>query len=172
MTEAAISAAPKMERMNDRPVTDAVSDTRHWLVVFRDSPVGGWWRWWTAPGRRHVFAMTACGDQATLWFDPLAAGTDVVVTPIPLAEAVARFTAGGATILLCRPRSRVLSIWRPQTCVEAVKALLGIRAWWVFGTSALLHHLIATGAQPIAALKESADDIAVFLTAKAGGPAG
>lgn len=30
-----------------------------------------------------------------------------------------------------RPRYRVRTIFAPWTCVEAAKALLGIRAWWV-----------------------------------------
>jgi len=43
-----------------------------------------------------------------------------------------------------KPRYRVRTMFAPWTCVEAMKSIIGIRAWWVFTPYQLYKHLERT----------------------------
>lgn len=68
--------------------------------------------------------------------DFLLGWTDFGVLPYHDRATIYEITEGHNVIVQYveawrKPRYRVRSIFAPWTCVEAMKSLLGIRAWWV-----------------------------------------
>jgi len=68
--------------------------------------------------------------------DFLLGWTDIGVLPYHDNATIYEITAKHNVIVQYveawrKPRYRVRSIFAPWTCVEAMKSLLGIRAWWV-----------------------------------------
>ena len=99
------------------------------LVGFVDNG-GLWWLRALRPGFRHCFV--AVRDEP-FWvvLDPLSHHTLVrVETEDDLASGYRRL---GITVVATRLRSPPPrpAPWRPYTCVEAVKRVLGIHAPWV-----------------------------------------
>lgn len=102
-------------------------------VAFSDA--GGdnaalWWLRWLKPGFRHCFVVL--GDAAT-WvvIDPVSPFTEVAALNRPdFPDLPDWFRRQGMTVTpapLRRDRRRPAP-WRPYTCVEAVKRVLGMHA--------------------------------------------
>lgn len=113
------------------------SDPTRWYVVFSD---GGerlwWWDIFTRQGFRHVFALRWDGWNWLL-FDPSGQYTDVAIISAASEDALGRLVPPGATVLeveAFRRRDRIRGRWwiGPMTCVEQIKALLGLPVGWVF----------------------------------------
>ena len=99
------------------------------LVGFVDNG-GPWWLRLLRPGFRHCFVAVR---QGPVWvvLDPLSHHTAIHVETVDdLAGCYRRL---GVTVLDTRlsPPPPRPAPWRPYTCVEAVKRVLGIQAWWV-----------------------------------------
>lgn len=86
------------------------------------------------PGFRHCFVLLRTRGQ-WLYYDPMAHYTLAsVIGAYPLLGLLRVFRGQGCRVRLARPRvppPRALA-WRPYTCVEAAKRVLGLREPWVF----------------------------------------
>ncbi|EKV27051.1 hypothetical protein C882_1980 [Caenispirillum salinarum AK4] len=103
------------------------------LVVFSGDTDIRWLRL-LRPGFRHCFAVVRT-DGAWVVVDPLSHYTALRVVPELAGWDPARwFRARGLTVLPARIRepARRLAPWRPYTCVEAVKRVIGVRLPGVF----------------------------------------
>jgi len=106
-----------------------------WYVVF-PTDEGGRRPWWARALRAdhtHCWAMQPLGEAHTLTVDAKGLAMQVQVHPVPLPAMLATCLAARAWVVAYlvppgpdRPRLR-----GPFTCVEALKALLRITAWWV-----------------------------------------
>jgi hypothetical protein len=103
-----------------------------------------WWLRLLRPGFRHCFvALGAPGGWIVI--DPMSNLTEVSVLPLEADCDVAAWYRGrGHTAIEVRPRlpPRRPTPWRPHTCVEAVKRILGLRAPYVL-TPWQLYRLIS-----------------------------
>jgi hypothetical protein len=126
-----------------------------WFVVFpRDAALGrgAWWQRFLAPGFRHVWACRAAGDGATLVLNHAGRVMQLGVEALPIgaflrdrqAEQAAWVMAVAAPVQEPGPGLRM-----PMTCVEAVKAVLGLRAPWVLTPRQLARHLRRIGGRPV-----------------------
>lgn len=125
----------------------ASSPTR-WYVVFCNSQCR--LRWWdyltqTPEGFRHVYALRWDGFNWLL-FNPHAAYTDVAIVAAADENALAQLVDPDATVLeveAFRPCDRLRGRWwaGPMTCVEQVKALLGLPVGWIFTPWQLFRYL-------------------------------
>lgn len=95
------------------------------------------------PGFRHCFAALRQGND-WLIYNPLSHQTEISACPgsgdYDLAEWF-RDQGHGVIPWIIRPAPRRTAPWRPFTCVEAVKRLLGVHAKWVF-TPFQLHNYL------------------------------
>lgn len=90
-----------------------------------------WWLRLLRPGFRHCFVAIR---QGPFWVvaDPLSHRTALWIEAVD--DLAGFYRRHGLTVVatrLRRPPRRALP-WRPFTCVEAVKRILGIRCGWVF----------------------------------------
>lgn len=125
----------------------ASSPTR-WYVVFCESQ--GPLRWWdyllgTPAGFRHVYALRWDGFNWLL-FNPHASFTDVVIVAAADEGALKSLVDPLATVLeveAFRATDRLRGRWwaGPMTCVEQVKALLGLPVGWIFTPWQLYRYL-------------------------------
>lgn len=116
-----------------RPPSAAAAPGAPALVVFSGDTDIRWLRL-LRPGFRHCFAVVRA-DGAWVVVDPLSHYTALRVVPELAGWDPARwFRAQGLTVTVTRagePPHR-LAPWRPYTCVEAVKRVLGLRLPGVF----------------------------------------
>lgn len=112
------------------------------LVIFTDAR-----HLWSArllkPGFRHCFVLV---DKGSCWLlqDPLAHHTDIsVLAAAPEHEIAAFYLKLGYRVVPSSVRSPIRRPLPPAlfTCVEAVKRVLGLRAWWVFTPWQLYRYL-------------------------------
>lgn len=129
--------------------------THHWFVVFpARSPGLGRPRWWQrllAPRWRHVLACRAEGER-TLVVDHGGSHLRIEMVDAPIGAFIAAMQAeADAWVLSTPPMSTPASIALrpPLTCVEAVKALLGIRDPCVLTPRQLARRLRRLGAVPV-----------------------
>lgn len=118
------------------PLPETPSQGARALVAFSGRTDLKWLRL-LKPGYRHCFAVVEApggrdGDAPRwLLYNPLSVGTQMALWPgVDAAELRAGLEAEGYTVVQTRVRPlgrRVLG-WRPFTCVEAVKRVLGLRA--------------------------------------------
>lgn len=89
-----------------------------------------WWQRWLRPGFRHCFVIL---DDGAHWIvvDPLAARTDIAaIDHADAPDLPDRFRRLGLTLVETRSGDSEFrpAPWRPATCVETVKRILGLRA--------------------------------------------
>jgi hypothetical protein len=129
--------------------------TTAWLVIFPlDCPAPAPPAWWARPlrpGWRHCLA--ACPDgQGSQLVEHIGSHLVARHVPQPIgALAVELQESLTAMVLLVPPLATPKGAsWRPfMTCVEAVKAAIGLRAWWVLTPYALFRHLRRLGAHVV-----------------------
>lgn len=89
-----------------------------------------WWLRLLRPGFRHCFAAIRTGS---VWVvvDPMSHHTLMRLECSP--DLMGFYASRGITVVATRvrPPPRRPAPWRPYTCVEAVKRLLGVQAAWV-----------------------------------------
>lgn len=118
---------------------------RAWVVFSGDAEVP--WVRLLKPGFRHCFAVLHDG-ACWITVDPLAPFTEVVVQPVPASFDLPDWYLRQGLTVIPGPLNhgdRRPAPWRPFTCVEAVKRLLGLRAPWVFTPWQLYRHLCRNG---------------------------
>lgn len=118
----------------DRSVPDCciTAENSNALVVFMGD-VSIRWAKLLRPGFRHCFAVVGRREQWVI-FDPMSVFTNLGVFSGPTVDEVAEwYRQFGFTVIktVVRRDHSPAAEWRPFTCVEAVKRLLGIRAPWV-----------------------------------------
>lgn len=131
-----------------------------WIVVFLDDgKAHGPWRWLTRKGFRHCLVI-GWSSEHEVWviYDPLFNGTFIQVASQQTVEAVLNaFDRLGATMIQVNSRRTNEVIWTlpPLYCVDRVKSVLGVRAWWVKTPLQLYRHLVARhGAMPLISINE------------------
>ncbi|WP_404383582.1 hypothetical protein [Caenispirillum salinarum] len=134
-SRACTAATEAVPRPGLPPAAAAASDApgAPALVVFSGDTDIRWLRL-LRPGFRHCFAVVRA-DGAWVVVDPLSHYTALRVVPELAGWDPARwFRARGLTVQPARVREPVrrLAPWRPYTCVEAVKRILGVRLPGVF----------------------------------------
>lgn len=122
-----------------------------WVVAFVPASALAALTWWQhlLTGYRHVFAFRACGPEVTEVVNHTGRLLDFTVQPLPASELAARLAAEGMHLVATAPQvggPRAL-LRGPMTCVEVVKALLGLRAPFVVTPRGLAAHLARRGAQ-------------------------
>ena len=102
---------------------------RRTLVVFCDA-TELWWLCFLKRGFRHCFVALGDGER-WMTIDPLSHVTDIALIPGDSVDDLASIYRGlGLTVLETSLRipPRRAAPWRPFTCVEAVKRILGVHA--------------------------------------------
>ena len=102
-------------------------------LIYENKPHGLWWQKFLRKGYRHVFAVRFDGFfwikmEMTIGF------TDFEVLPYydhATIESILRGKEVTYQYVETWRKMRYRSLFAPQSCVEGMKALLGIRAWWV-----------------------------------------
>jgi len=115
---------------------------RRALVAFSGEADLKWLRL-LKPGYRHCFVLI---ESADVWvvYNPLSNGTEVDVWPGVQEETVRAWLVLHGYKVICKTVEPVLDkplMWRPYSCVEAVKRVLGVRAPRVFTPWQLYRHL-------------------------------
>jgi hypothetical protein len=126
------------------------------FLVFRPRQASNGLAWWHRlidRHRAHVLAILPLGENQSVALNH--GGTSLAVEPMGMgAEAAARglmwsWQAEALRVplpALPPPRARLRP---PMTCVEAVKALLGLNAWRVLTPRQLRRAAIRMGARPV-----------------------
>lgn len=116
------------------------------LLVFsqpKDQPSGWVWLRLLRRGYWHVCAWVQAGDNWVL-IDPLASGTLVMVTACNTETLIGAYDRQPVRLLMVDIPPPGLHPPRPHgvgSCVDAVKRLIGLRAWWVVTPYQLYRHL-------------------------------
>ena len=107
------------------------SPTR-WYVIFCDADRRHWWDvlWHTRPGFSHVYALRWDGWN-WICVNPGVCFTEIAILPGTTENALRGFLPANATVIeveAFRQGDRIRGRWwiGPMTCVEQIKALLGL----------------------------------------------
>lgn len=115
---------------------------RRALVVFSGQTDLGWLRV-LKPGFRHCFVAVEVGGGWVV-VNPLCHVTDLAVVHGVDAEGLADgYRQAGLTVVPVRTRrpSPRSARWRPFSCVEEVRRILGLEARWVLTPWQLFRHI-------------------------------
>lgn len=120
-----------------------------WYVIFTDRDGVFWWNRWLRPGFQHVQAWreirygTRLDDVMWLRVDPYASMTtvDIVFEPEPPWRHNAKMTVAFVQVAAAVHKVRELFTIGPFSCVEHLKALLGIRSFWLRTPWQLYKHI-------------------------------
>lgn len=117
-------------------------EARRALVVFHGEGAGLWPWLCGRPGFRHCFAAL---DDGRAWIVVDARGDGLRITADTAAgfDLAGHYRALGCTVIETDmiPARRRYVVPFAFTCVEAVKRLLGLRAWWIWTPYQLYRHL-------------------------------
>lgn len=128
--------------MSDPTTIPGFGSAQRALVLFGGEPTLPWLKP-LKPGFRHCAAVLECG---AVWvvYNPMSNATEVATAPAcDAARLAAHFEAAGYRVLpaAVAPPPPVPLGWRPYTCVEAVKRVLGLDAPAVFTPWQLYRYL-------------------------------
>jgi hypothetical protein len=135
-----------------------------WLVGFGPRNALDPWHWTHPfgrhPGFQHVVACTLArpGDAAagTLVVNPLTHRLALDHVQSPLGRVVRHYMARGYWFLAYETETVAAMIApRLNTCVELVKWVLGVRAFWCITGRQLYRRLRALGGRPVVAITEA-----------------
>jgi hypothetical protein len=125
-----------------------MDEARTWFVAFPNPHAvtgGAGWRRLLAPGYRHVWACRAIGADHTLALNHAGSLLQVELVALPIGAFLADRQRAQAAWLLAVQASTpppAAALRGPMTCVEAVKALLGIRAPFLLTPRQRARHLV------------------------------
>ena len=119
-----------------------------WFVAFKPAGAIARPRWWTRAlhaGYRHCLAARQEGEHATLVLDHTGTRLRAELVPVPIGAFLRGLQDHAAcwVLMVALPMAGAAVAWLrpPMTCVELVKAALGIRAWWIVTPRQLARHL-------------------------------
>lgn len=121
-------------------------ETKTALVAFTDRTGLKWLRV-LKPGFRHCLAFLPLGD-GWVAYNPMSHWTELTPAGAWHAPDLAAWLGrNGFTVVEThfKPPSMTVAPWRPYTCVEAVKRVLGLKARWVTTPWQLFLHLRREG---------------------------
>lgn len=128
--------------------------TSELIVVFKprtpDQPPR-WWQRWLHPARRHVLALWQDGS-VTLAAEHVGSRLRIETMALPVEEAARGLMwawQAEALRVPCVPVPLRGMLRPPMTCVEFVKALLGLHDWRIWTPQQLRRALIRHGARPV-----------------------
>jgi len=135
------------------------------LVIFSGRADLRWLRL-LRPGFRHCFVVLETpGGWISL--NPMAHRTDLAVLSVPTGYDLAGwYRAQGLTVLETVPHlpPRRQAPWRPYSCVEAVKRVLGIHDGFVLTPWQLFRHLENKGKKSLTESGGTSDDLPINTT--------
>ena len=117
-----------------------------WYIVFEHGDMPYWWAKYLHPGIRHCWALRWDGFN-WIAFHPNLGHTDIEILPYGSYEDIEniRIDTDCSVIIhvkVWRESTRIRSLWPTAvTCVEQIKALLGIRKWFLFTPYQLFKYL-------------------------------
>lgn len=114
-----------------------------WYLVFHDPDKRRWWDRWLKPGFRHCYALRC--DRG-VWVAVDGSLPCLSVDILPFSPDNRPYAPRGGTIIhvnaLVQPETfRTPQLIAPFTCVEVCKAVLGIRAPFVWTPWQLYRHV-------------------------------
>ena len=117
-----------------------------WYVVFEQGDMRYFWSKWLKTGIRHCYALRFDGYN-WIAFNPGLGHTDIEILPFGHLDTIQNVSKDtNCTVILHvkvrRNSMRIRAPWPTAfTCVEQIKAILGIRCWYVFTAWQLFKHL-------------------------------
>jgi hypothetical protein len=123
---------PEPPAGTDAPAENAVAPPDLAVVGFSGRATLPWLRL-LKPGFRHCFVLLRTRGL-WLYYDPMAHYTfATVIGAYPLRAMMRVFRCDGCRLRLVRPGTPAEQAldWRPYTCVEAVKRVLGMQEPWI-----------------------------------------
>lgn len=127
-----------MTTILDAPRAWLESSPTRWYIVFCDTERRAWWDvlFHTRPGFTHCYALRWDGFN-WLFYNPHASFTEIAILPATSENALASMLEPEATVVeveAFRKYNRIRGRWwaGPMTCVEQIKALIGVpvgRVW-------------------------------------------
>jgi hypothetical protein len=118
-----------------------------WYIVFEHGDMPWWWAKFLQSGFRHCWALRWDGYN-WIAINPKLGHTDIEVLPYYNHKDIEniRIDTECSVIIhakVWRESKRIRASWPTVvTCVEQIKALLGIRRWFLFTPYQLFNHLI------------------------------
>ncbi len=118
-----------------------------WYVVFEHGDMSYWWAKYLHAGFRHCWALRWDGFN-WIAFDPKLGHTDIEVLPYYNHNDIENISKDTNCSVIIHAK-----VWRDSkrirtpyptavTCVEQIKALLGVRKWFLFTPYQLFNHLL------------------------------
>ncbi|CCG41975.1 hypothetical protein [Magnetospirillum molischianum] len=135
------------------------------LVVFSGQAELHWLRL-LRPGFRHCFVVLGAAE-GWISMNPMAHRTDLTVLPVPADfDLVGWYRARGLTVLetVLRQPPRRQAPWRPYSCVEAVKRILGIHDGFVLTPWQLFRFIEDEGKKSLTGCPNLTDDLPINTT--------
>jgi hypothetical protein len=122
-----------------------MTETQEYFVVFTPPEQRRWWTKWLEEGYGHCYVVWWDGFN---WLRMCPELTRVVIEVLPWdKEDVGEVCRGNTAVHIELPvtDTRKGGPWllMPATCVEVVKVMLGIRAWYVLTPRQLFSYLVA-----------------------------
>ncbi|MEO1940247.1 MAG: hypothetical protein ABGX60_00065 [Candidatus Thioglobus sp.] len=117
-----------------------------WFVVFEQGDMQYWWAKYLQPGFRHCYAVRWDGFN-WIGYYPHLGHTDIDVLNFGKYDSILNVVANtdcSAILYLkvWRDSKRIRAPWPTvSTCVEQVKAILGVRKWFLFTAWQLFNYL-------------------------------
>jgi len=123
-------------------MAELVENEIDWIIVFSDKERLQPWDLFTSKGYRHCFAIRWDGFNWIL-IDPLGSWLEVQVMPYGIDENVpAKMLELGHNLLYVRKsRSNKFIVRGPMTCVNIMKHLIGLKAFWIITPKQLYNYL-------------------------------
>ena len=118
-----------------------------WWLVFTSTDYGHWWNRYLDPGFLHVSALRISRDR-WIHVEPAMDYCRVETLDAPIYASPRDLAHPGARILRVRSfiqEERLRHPWivGPVTCVETIKALLGVRAFFLWTPKQLHDYVLA-----------------------------
>lgn len=139
-----IGGAVRIKRTSLVDLAENEAPAEYWLV-FTEAGSSHWWNRWLAPGFRHVFALRWT-PRGWIHFDPAMDFARLDFVDAPVYARPQELAPPGSRLLRVETRiqlERMRAPWvvGPVTCVELIKALLGIRSFWLWTPRQLYRRL-------------------------------
>jgi len=117
-----------------------------WFIIFEHGDMPYWWAKYLQSGFRHCWALRWDGFN-WIAFQPKLGHTDIEILPFGRYEDIEIISKDNNISAIIRAK-----VWRESkrirspypvaiTCVEQIKALLGVRQWYLFTPYQLFHYL-------------------------------
>ena len=121
----------------------------YYFVCFKNHGSPRWWNYFLHPQALHVFALKWTGVYWVMVHPRIAYLEVQVLYEYELEEDIVRIVENMEIVGLCKvnfdhldtDRIRLPWVFGPWTCVEQIKALVGIRAPWVLTPRQLWKYL-------------------------------